>query len=72
MELVYTLCNDGEIKRHQLFKNVINDKYSLNYGEFAKETLRTDEEINVEHLLRRKGILDKQFQRGMDIVKRPI
>ncbi len=51
---------------------MINDKYSLNYGEFASETLRNDEETNVEHLMRRKNILEKQFQRGMDIVKRPI
>lgn len=29
MELVYTICNDGEIKRHKLFKNTLNDNYSL-------------------------------------------
>ena len=36
MELVYTLCNDGEIKRHKLFKNILNDKYSLGNSVFAR------------------------------------
>ena len=39
MGLVYTLCNDGEIKRHQLFKNILNDKYSLSNATFAREQL---------------------------------
>jgi len=46
MYCVYTVCNDGEIKRHNLFKNLINDKYSLGYAKFAKEKLSKDEISN--------------------------
>jgi hypothetical protein len=54
MDLVYTLCNDGEIKRHQLFKEILNNKYSLNNAVFAKEQIAYDEATNTERLKRRK------------------
>jgi hypothetical protein len=40
MELVYTICNDGEIKRHKLFKNILSDNYSLDSFEMAMETVK--------------------------------
>ena len=72
MDLVYTLCNDGEIKRHKLFKNFINDKYSLSNASFARQEVEYDESTDMERLMRRKETLDKQFKRGVDIVMKPI
>jgi hypothetical protein len=72
MELVYTLCNDGEIKRHKLFKNILNDKYSLANASFAREQIAYDEATDHERLLRRQETLDKQYKRGMEIVTKPI
>lgn len=46
MELVYTICNDGEIKRHKLFKNILSDSYSLDSFTKAKEILRKNEDTN--------------------------
>lgn len=40
MELVYTICNDGEIKRHKLFTNILSDNYSLDSFEGAMETVK--------------------------------
>lgn len=72
MELVYTLCNDGEIKRHKLFKNILNNKYALSNSVFVKEQLEYDMLTNTERLNKRKDILDRQLKRGMEIVTKPI
>jgi hypothetical protein len=72
MELVYTLCNDGEIKRHKLFKNILNNKYSLSNWVFVKEQLEYDTLTNTERLKKRKDILDRQLKRGIEIVTKPI
>ena len=72
MELVYTLCNDGEIKRHQLFKNILNNKYALSNSVFVKEQLEYDMLTNTERLAKRKEILERQLKRGMEIVTKPI
>lgn len=72
MELVYTVCNDGDIKRHKLFKNFINDKYSLDNADFAREQLKFDELTDSQRLKKRRETLEKQYKRGMDIVLKPI
>jgi hypothetical protein len=54
MELVYTICNDGEIKRHKLFKNILNDNYTLDSVEKAKEILKKNEDTSELRLSKRE------------------
>lgn len=54
IQLVYTVCNDGEIKRHKLFKNIINDLYSLFNASFVKEQLRQEDLVDHHHLKMRR------------------
>lgn len=72
MELVYTICNDGEIKRHKLFKNILNDNYSLESFGFAMETVKKQEEFNEVRLQKREETLAKQLKRGLYIVENPV
>ena len=65
MELVYTICNDGEIKRHKLFKNILSDNYSLNSFAYAMETVKKQEEFNDIRLQKREETLAKQLKRGL-------
>ena len=72
MGLVYTVCNDGEIRRHKLFKSLINENYSLANAVFCREQADHEEATSPERLLRRRETLSKQYRRGMEIVKKPI
>ncbi len=72
MELVYTICNDGEIKRHKLFKNILSDNYSLNSFEMAMETVKKQDECNESKLQKREDTLARQLKRGLFIVENPV
>jgi hypothetical protein len=72
MELVYTICNDGEIKRHKLFKNILNDNYSLDTLEIAMETVTKQEECSDVKLQKREETLARQLKRGLLIVENPV
>lgn len=72
MELVYTICNDGEIKRHKLFKNILSDNYSLDSFERTKATVKKHEETAEARLLKREETLARQLKRGLLIVENPV
>ena len=65
MQLVYNICNDGEIKRHKLFKNILSDNYSLDSFVYAMETVKKQEEFNDIRLQKREETLAKQLKRGL-------
>ncbi len=72
MELVYTICNDGEIKRHKLFKNILSDNYSLDTFLKAKMTVNLNEETNEARLNKREETLSRQLKRGLLIIENPV
>jgi hypothetical protein len=72
MELVYTICNDGEIKRHKLFKNILSDNYSLDTFQKAKMTVNINEETNEMRLSKREETLSRQLKRGLLIIENPV
>ena len=40
MQMVYTICNDGEIKRHKLFKHTFEEMFSLSNSMLAEESIK--------------------------------
>lgn len=38
--MVYTICNDGEIRRHKLFKDTFLGTYSLENHYYAEESVK--------------------------------
>lgn len=70
--MVYTICNDGEIKRHKLFKDTFLGMYGLQNRFIAEQTVRKNMETNEQRLKNRKANLENQLNQGKDILMNPL
>lgn len=55
--MVYSICNDGEIKRHKLFKDTFGGMFGLENTFLADEIVKKHDETDEERHANRKAKL---------------